>query len=256
MGLPAPLRELEVSFLTCSLHLVPQTALHLRALQNFRDLRGVSRRTGEEWLVTVQDTEAHVPDVYEEVLGIVPITTLGPRNYCVILDPVGPDGKNQLGQKRVVKVNASCSPGRLTALEGLETPGPLPPLLPPYVHILEASRLFWAPPRPVPLHTQFYLLRPCPVDLLRPPISGRFTDGLFWEHLRGPVRACCPGNFVLILHETNLLVYASPHAPASPWEGWAHFSAGPDRGYFRLREWCPSLATTLLCRWSESVDRL
>nr|KAF6355545.1 major vault protein [Myotis myotis] len=71
--------------------------------QNFRDSRGVARRTGEEWLVTVQDTEAHVPDVYEEVLGVVPITTLGPRNYCVILDPVGQDGKNQLGQKLVVK---------------------------------------------------------------------------------------------------------------------------------------------------------
>lgn len=66
------------------------------------------RRTGEEWLVTVQDTEAHVPDVYEEVVGVVAITTLGPHNYCVILDPVGPDGKNQLGQKRVVKVSASA----------------------------------------------------------------------------------------------------------------------------------------------------
>lgn len=53
--------------------------------------------------MTVQDTEAHVPDVYEEVVGVVAITTLGPHNYCVILDPVGPDGKNQLGQKRVVK---------------------------------------------------------------------------------------------------------------------------------------------------------
>lgn len=58
--------------------------------------------------MTVQDTEAHVPDVYEEVLGVVPITTLGPRNYCVILDPVGQDGKNQLGQKLVVKVGAPC----------------------------------------------------------------------------------------------------------------------------------------------------
>lgn len=83
--------------------LTEKTALHLRARQNFRDLRGVVRRTGEEWLVTVQDTEAHVPDVYEEVVGVVAITTLGPHNYCVILDPVGPDGKNQLGQKRVVK---------------------------------------------------------------------------------------------------------------------------------------------------------
>ncbi|KAJ1067332.1 hypothetical protein K5549_010450 [Capra hircus] len=83
--------------------LTEKTALHLRARQNFRDVRGVSRRTGEEWLVTVQDTEAHVPDVYEEVMGVVSVTTLGPHNYCVILDPVGPDGKNQLGQKLVFK---------------------------------------------------------------------------------------------------------------------------------------------------------
>ncbi|KAM8777726.1 major vault protein isoform 1-T1 [Rhynchonycteris naso] len=93
----------EVLDLVDAVILTEKTALHLRALQNFRDLRGVTRRTGEEWLVTVQDTEAHVPDVYEEVLGVVPITTLGPRNYCVILDPVGLDGKNQLGQKLVVK---------------------------------------------------------------------------------------------------------------------------------------------------------
>lgn len=68
--------------------------------------------------MTVQDTEAHVPDVYEEVLGVVPITTLGPRNYCVILDPVGQDGKNQLGQKLVVKVGASTSPGEGTSFNG------------------------------------------------------------------------------------------------------------------------------------------
>ncbi|EPQ17527.1 Major vault protein [Myotis brandtii] len=93
----------EVLDLVDAVILTEKTALHLRALQNFRDSRGVARRTGEEWLVMVQDTEAHVPDVYEEVLGVVPITTLGPRNYCVILDPVGQDGKNQLGQKLVVK---------------------------------------------------------------------------------------------------------------------------------------------------------
>ncbi|CAO2583335.1 Major vault protein [Lemmus lemmus] len=93
----------EVLDLVDAVILTEKTALHLRARQNFRDLRGVAHRTGEEWLVTVQDTEAHVPDVHEEVLGVVAITTLGPRHYCVILDPMGPDGKNQLGQKRVVK---------------------------------------------------------------------------------------------------------------------------------------------------------
>ncbi|KAM5227360.1 major vault protein [Ctenodactylus gundi] len=93
----------EVLDLVDAVILTEKTALHLRALQNFQDSQGVARRTGEEWLVTVEDTEAHVPDVYEEVMGVVPITTLGPRHYCVVLDPVGPDGKNQLGQKRVIK---------------------------------------------------------------------------------------------------------------------------------------------------------
>ncbi|KFO36290.1 Major vault protein [Fukomys damarensis] len=93
----------EVLDLVDAVTLTEKTALHLRALQNFQDVQGVARRTGEEWLVTVRDTAAHVPDVHEEVLGVVPITTLGPRHYCVVLDPVGPDGKNQLGQKRVIK---------------------------------------------------------------------------------------------------------------------------------------------------------
>lgn len=103
MGAYLPAVFEEVLDLVDAVILTEKTALHLRARQNFKDLRGVAHRTGEEWLVTVQDTEAHVPDVYEEVLGVVPITTLGPRHYCVILDPMGPDGKNQLGQKRVVK---------------------------------------------------------------------------------------------------------------------------------------------------------
>lgn len=50
------------------------------------------------------EREAHIPSVAEEVVGGVNVTTLSRRQYCVILDPVGPDGKPQLGQKRVVKV--------------------------------------------------------------------------------------------------------------------------------------------------------
>ncbi|KAM7371381.1 hypothetical protein PAMP_008632 [Pampus punctatissimus] len=49
------------------------------------------------------DREAHIPSVAEEVVGVVNVTTLSSRQYCVILDPVGPDGKPQLGQKRVMK---------------------------------------------------------------------------------------------------------------------------------------------------------
>lgn len=88
--------------------LCPQRALHVRAVRAFKDAGGRSRRTGEEWLVTMGDREAHIPSVAEEVVGVVDVTTLSSRQYCVILDPVGPDGKPQLGQKRVVKVRKVC----------------------------------------------------------------------------------------------------------------------------------------------------
>uniref|UniRef100_A0A671WHR1 Major vault protein n=1 Tax=Sparus aurata TaxID=8175 RepID=A0A671WHR1_SPAAU len=78
-------------------------ALHVRAVRAFKDAGGRERRTGEEWLVTMADSEAHIPSVSEEVVGVVDVTTLNSRQYCVILDPVGPDGKPQLGKKRVVK---------------------------------------------------------------------------------------------------------------------------------------------------------
>uniref|UniRef100_A0A8C1RAZ2 Major vault protein n=1 Tax=Cyprinus carpio TaxID=7962 RepID=A0A8C1RAZ2_CYPCA len=83
--------------------LTDKNALHVRALRLFRDAGGRERRTGEEWLVTAADREAHIPSVAEEVVGVVDVTTLNSRQYCVVLDPVGADGKPQLGQKRVVK---------------------------------------------------------------------------------------------------------------------------------------------------------
>ncbi|XP_061829879.2 major vault protein isoform X1 [Nerophis lumbriciformis] len=83
--------------------LTDKKALHVRALRAFKDTGDRQRRTGDEWLVTNDDHEAHIPSVAEEVVGVVEVTTLSSRQYCVILDPVGPDGKPQLGQKRVVK---------------------------------------------------------------------------------------------------------------------------------------------------------
>ncbi|XP_071267735.1 major vault protein isoform X1 [Salvelinus alpinus] len=83
--------------------LTDKKALHVRAIRPFRDAGGRDRRTGEEWLVTMAEREAHIPSVAEEVVGVVNVTTLSSRQYCVILDPVGPDGKPQLGQKRVAK---------------------------------------------------------------------------------------------------------------------------------------------------------
>ncbi|BFZ18950.1 hypothetical protein BsWGS_21989 [Bradybaena similaris] len=83
--------------------LTEKKALHMRALRTFKDDFGVLRKNGEEWLITMKDTETHIPNVYEEVVGVVNITTLNNRQYCVILDPVDDSGKPQLGQKKLVK---------------------------------------------------------------------------------------------------------------------------------------------------------
>lgn len=39
----------------------------MRATRTFTDITGVNRKNGEEWLIKMEDTEAHIPDVYEEV---------------------------------------------------------------------------------------------------------------------------------------------------------------------------------------------
>ncbi|XP_075871436.1 major vault protein [Nelusetta ayraudi] len=103
VGAYLPAAHEEVVDIVNAFVLTDKKALHVRAVRAFKDVGGRERRTGEEWLVTLAEREAHVPSVAEEVVGVVEVTTLSRRQYCVVLDPVGPDGKPQLGQKKVVK---------------------------------------------------------------------------------------------------------------------------------------------------------
>ncbi|CAF0982318.1 unnamed protein product [Rotaria sp. Silwood1] len=82
--------------------LTDKKALHLRALKTFTDDFGKKRMNGEEWLVTLNDTETHTLSVYEQLVAIVDVITLNSRQYCVILDPVAADGKPQLGKKKLI----------------------------------------------------------------------------------------------------------------------------------------------------------
>jgi len=86
--------------------LTDKKALHLSAITTFVDIRKKERKAGEQWLVTLNEAETHIPDVYERVVGEVPITTLTSRQYAIILDPVE-NGKNQLGKRFLVKGEAS-----------------------------------------------------------------------------------------------------------------------------------------------------
>jgi major vault protein len=81
--------------------LTDKKALHIQAAQTFVDSKGVQRKAGEEWLVTQADAEAHIPDVHEKIVGEVKLTTLTSRQYCVVLDPIGANGKNQLGKREL-----------------------------------------------------------------------------------------------------------------------------------------------------------
>lgn len=85
--------------------LTEKKALHVRATKTFKDQFGKLRKNGEEWLVKLSDVEAYIPDVYEEVVGVVDIQTLNNRQYCIIVNPAGADGKPQLGKRKLIKVN-------------------------------------------------------------------------------------------------------------------------------------------------------
>ena len=68
---------------------------------------GKERKAGEEWLITVETSSMHIPDVYERIVNRVDITILTDESFCYILNPVDADGNNQLGKK--ILVRGPCS---------------------------------------------------------------------------------------------------------------------------------------------------
>ena len=87
--------------------LTDKKALHLRAARTYVDQFNKQRKAGEEWLVTNKDTEFYIPDVHEEIVGQVQITVINNRQYAVVVDPIGDDGKPQFGKRVLIKGEAS-----------------------------------------------------------------------------------------------------------------------------------------------------
>jgi len=85
--------------------LTPKNALHLRAIRTFVDQHagGVERKAGEEWLVTMDQSEVYIPGVDEVITKQVTITVLSKRQWCIIANPVGDDGRPLLGTRKLVK---------------------------------------------------------------------------------------------------------------------------------------------------------
>jgi len=81
--------------------LTERKALHLKAKRTFTDIFGRGRKAGDEWLVTFELAEIHIPDVYEAVVDSVEITTLNDRQWCTVVNPIDELGKPQLGLREV-----------------------------------------------------------------------------------------------------------------------------------------------------------
>ena len=98
--------------------LTDKKAVHVCATQSFKDRTGKKRSAGEEYLVTSKDMESFIPDVFETIIKNVDITTLSNRQFAILLNPVGADGKPQLGKKKRIQGEASffLQPGE--SLEG------------------------------------------------------------------------------------------------------------------------------------------
>jgi len=93
--------------------LTEKRALHLRASHTFTDAYGITRKAGQEWLVTHENSQAHICDVHEIVVGDVAITTLSKQQYCIVLNPVDREGVPQWGKRELRRgeMNFFLQPG-------------------------------------------------------------------------------------------------------------------------------------------------
>lgn len=74
-------------------------ALHLKAENKLVDALGKKRVAGEEWLVTAEESSHYIPEVGETIVKQITRTVLTKDQFCVLLDPVDGDGKQQFGKK-------------------------------------------------------------------------------------------------------------------------------------------------------------
>jgi len=99
--------EEEIVSLVDAVILSDTVALKLYSTKSFTDVYGNKRNAGEEWIITNDVTSTHVPDVYEKILEKLNIYVLNRWQYCVVMDPVGEDGRNRFGQKELRKGESS-----------------------------------------------------------------------------------------------------------------------------------------------------
>ena len=94
--------------------LTDKIALHLKAKNDFIDVYGIKRNSGDEWLITLHNSDSHIPDVHELFIKKVDIIILSNRQYCVINNPVV-EGVPQYGKKILKRGESSffLQPGEI-----------------------------------------------------------------------------------------------------------------------------------------------
>lgn len=81
-----------------------QEALYIRAVQSYKDCYGVTHKAGDEWLISREISSWHLLDVYEILVKVENLITLGKDDYVVITNPYDPIlKKNQKGSKKLIK---------------------------------------------------------------------------------------------------------------------------------------------------------
>lgn len=87
--------------------------IHLRALKTYTDVYDIKRKSGEEWLVTLDISERHIVSPQEEFVGDVHITALSSTEYCYVCNPMKKDGTHRYGEKelRIGEIQFFLNPG-------------------------------------------------------------------------------------------------------------------------------------------------
>jgi len=80
--------------------LTDKKAIHVLAATEHKDQFGVSRKPGDKWLVTRNETDLFIPDIGQTIVAEVPLTQLDKKSYLTIHHP-WKKGENLYGHKEI-----------------------------------------------------------------------------------------------------------------------------------------------------------
>ena len=79
------------------------TAVKLKAKNNFTDIYGIKRNAGEEWIITKDQASYHTCGIFEEVLSVQNRVVLNINQYVIIQNPYNSEtNKNDYGKMKLV----------------------------------------------------------------------------------------------------------------------------------------------------------